>query len=269
MKSMGIRFTARFAATLCLVLGAAAARAEVSGAEVMQSNFYATKVSGFVGDVTLTLVNDRGEQRVRKMKVQSKLRTNGVDSAVMTGFVQPADIKGTGFLQIENSAGNDDIWVYLPALGKTRRLAANNKRDSFFGTDFSYGDILLPAVNKYSHTVLRTENVDGVPCAVVESRPVDAKTKDETGYARRLSWVDSRNQVERKVEYYDTSDVLLKTQLTFDVKEVEPQKHRWLPMRREMTNHQTGHKTLYVFENFTVKTGLDDTAFSARKLEEQ
>lgn len=254
---------------VCLVLSAIPAWAKPNGAELMRGNFYATKVSGFVGGVTLTLINQSGEQRVRKMTVRSKLRSNGIDSAVMTGFVQPADIKGTGFLQVENSAGDDDIWVYLPALGKTRRIAANNKRDSFFGTDFSYGDILLPAVDKYEHTLLRNETLEGEDCYVVESRPIDPKTRDDTGYARRVSWIDTRNQVERKVEYYDTKDVLLKTQLTFEVKEVEPQKGRWLAMRREMTNHQTGHKTLYVFDSFDLKGGLDDGEFTARRLEGQ
>ena len=250
------------------MLFAVAVSAQPSSDELMRKNFHATKVSGFVGEVTMTLISDRGEQRLRKMSIRSKLKGNGVDSAVMTRFVQPGDIKGTGFLQIENSAGDDDIWVYLPALGKTRRLASNNKRDSFFGTDFSYGDILLPAVEKYRHALLRTENVDGADCYVIESRPLDPKTRDDTGYDRKLTWVDSGNYVERKVEYYDTNNALLKTQLTFDIREVEPQRQRWLPMRREMTNHQTGHKTLYRFDSLDVNNSLTDGWFSARHLEE-
>jgi len=202
---------------------------------------------------------------VRRMSVQSRLRGNGVDSAVMTRFAHPTDIKGTGFLQIENSAAEDDIWVYLPALGKTRRLASNNKRDSFFGTDFAYGDILLPAVDEYEHKLLREEAVDGADCHVIESRPREARTRDDTGYSRKISWVDSRTFVERKVEYYDTRDKLLKTQLTFDVKPEEP--GRFMPMRRQMTNHQTGHRTLYQFDRFAVEKALKESDFSVRRLE--
>jgi outer membrane lipoprotein-sorting protein len=237
--------------------------------DLMRKNFHATKLSGLSGEITMTLINSRGEQRLRKMSVRSKLKGNGIDSAIMTRFLQPPDIKGSGFLQIENSGGDDDIWVYLPALGKTRRLASNNKRDSFFGTDFSYGDILLPAVEKYSHTLLRNETIDGVDCYLVESRPLDEKTRDDTGYDRKLTWVDSRNYVERKVEYYDAanSNTLLKTQLTYDVRELEPQRQRWLPLRREMTNHQSGHKTLYSFDNVNVDNSLTEGWFSARNLE--
>jgi outer membrane lipoprotein-sorting protein len=249
---------------LCLVVAAMPALA-IDADQVMTRNFKATKVSAFTGEVTMSLVNSRNEKRVRRMSVQSRLRGNGVDSAVLTRFGQPADIKGTGFLQIENSAADDDIWVYLPALGKTRRLASNNKRDSFFGTDFSYGDILLPAVEKWEHVLLREETVDGVPCHVVESRPRDASTREDTGYSRRISWVDARTFVERKVEYYDTRGQLLKTQLTFDVQAEEP--GRFMPMRRQMTNHQTGHQTQYQFERFAVDKSLQDGDFTVRRLE--
>jgi Outer membrane lipoprotein-sorting protein len=253
---------------MCLLLAAAAANATPSADEVMRNNFQATKISGFTAEVTLTLSNDRDEQRVRKMQVRAKLRENGVDSAVLTRFAQPAEIKGTGFLQLENSQADDDIWVYLPALGKTRRLAANNKRDSFFGTDFSYGDILLPAVAKYRHTLLRNEAVDGNDCYVIESVPLEGKTREDTGYSRKLTWVDAANYVERKVEYFGLDNALLKTQLTFDVQAIEPERQRWLPMRRQMTNHQTGHRTLYQFDRVALSKELTEREFSTRKLEE-
>lgn len=253
---------------LMLFIGATA-MAQPDGVEIMSNNFNATKVSGFVGDVTLSLTNARGDQRVRKMSVRSRLRDNGTDSAVLTRFSQPADIRGTGFLQVENSAAEDDIWVYLPGLGKTRRLAANNKRDSFFGTDFSYGDILLPAVDKYRHTLLRSDNVEGSDCFVVESTPLLDKTREETGYSRKLTWVDAQTFVERKVDYYDSQNALLKTQTTFDVRSAQLDPGRWMPMRRQMINHQTGHRTLYQFDRFEVSKSLEDADFSARRLEEQ
>jgi Outer membrane lipoprotein-sorting protein len=253
----------------CCGLMLAAVGAEPDANELMRRNFYATKISGFTGDVTMTLIDPHGEQRVRRMSIRSALKSNGVDSAVMTRFVQPADIKGTGFLQSENSAGDDDIWVYLPALGKTRRLASNNKRDSFFGTDFAYGDILLPPVEKYQHTLLRTEKVEGADCYVIESKPVDEKTRNDSGYGRKLTWVDAGSFLERKVEYYDIRDVLLKTQVISQGREVEPDKQRWLALERQMTNHQTGHQTLYRIDQYQFDKNVGEHGFSVRDLEER
>lgn len=260
-------FSLVFAACAALSATLASAADAVDPTEVMRRNFASTKLVGFTGEVGLRLTDARGNVRVRKMSVRSRLRDNGVDSAVMTRFAQPADIKGTGFLQLENSAAEDDIWVYLPALGKTRRLAANNKRDSFFGTDFAYGDILLPAVSRYAHKLLRREKVENSDCIVVESTPLDDKTRDDYGYSRRITWVDASSHVERKVEYYDLRGRLLKTQTTFDVKLVDPAKGRWLPMRRQIVNHQTRHSTVYAFDDFKLRTDLRESDFSVRKLE--
>jgi hypothetical protein len=251
----------------CCLFASAGAVAEMDAADVMRKNFFATKISGFTGNVSMVLTNDRGAQRTRTMSIRSMLQENGIDAAVLTRFTQPADIKNTGFLQVESSAGNDDIWVYLPALGKTRRLAANNKRDSFFGTDFSYGDILLPPVEKYVHSLLRMESLDGARCYVIESKPKDPQTRNDTGYSRKVSWIDAESFVERKVEYYDTRETLLKTQMIADIREVEPDKDRSLAMQREMKNHQTGHTTLYRIDNFELDSSLRKRGLGVRDLE--
>jgi outer membrane lipoprotein-sorting protein len=243
------------------------AESAVDARDVMEHNFVASKVSAFNGNVSIVLTTAAGQERVRKLKMWSRLKGKSTDSEVMLRFEQPGDIKGTGFLQIENAAADDDIWVYLPALGKTRRLVANAKRDSFFGTDFSYGDVLLPPVNKYDHSYLRREQFDGASCDVIESKPKDGKTRDEIGYSRKVIWLDATNHVERKVEYYDLSGNLLKTQHVFDIQQVESSPQRWIPKRREMLNHQTGHKTLYQMDSITLDRELNDEFFSTRNLE--
>ena len=45
------------------------------------------------------------------------------------------------------------MWIYLPALRKVRRLVASNKKDSFAGTDFSYGDVIGHAVEAWKHKI--------------------------------------------------------------------------------------------------------------------
>jgi len=259
---------ASYTTCLLIVLSAHAIAKEAPDAQaLMMKNFIAGKVSAFNGDVSMVLINDQGQERVRKMAMWSKLKGGSTDTEVMMRFGDPADIKGTGFLQIENSKADDDIWVYLPALGKTRRLVASNKRDSFFGTDFSYGDVLPPPVEKYTHRYLRNEAIDGVDCYVLESTPIDAETRAESGYSRKVEWLDASNYLERKVEYYDLSAVLLKTQHAYDLQQVEPTKQRWISMRREMVNQQTGHKTIYKFERFALDQKLDESFFSTRNLE--
>ncbi len=269
MRAASIPIAALIASIVAPPAIAPARATDLSATEIMQRNFSAGKISAFVGDVTMVLVNEKGKERVRKLAMRARLKDNGVDSQVMLTFTAPGDIKGTAFLQSEHSNAEDDLWVYLPALGKSRRLAANNKHDSFFGTDFSYGDVLPPPVAQYRHAVTGSEAIDGADCYVIESTPVSEQIKSDSGYARKTSWIDKSDFLERKVVFYDTTGRLLKTQTSREHKLMESDKQRWLPIRREMVNHQTAHRTLYNFDRVDLARDLTERQFDVRSLERQ
>lgn len=243
-------------------------RAELSAHDIMEKNFFATKVTSLRVETTMVLVNNRGEQRARATSGVVKLQPNGVDSKLVVKFSTPPDIKGTGVLQIEHSDSDDDLWIYLPALRKSRRLVANNKKDSFVGSDFSYGDITLPKVDQYTHTLLRSEKVDDHDCYVVESVPAAATVKANSGYSKKITWVRVDNFVESKVEYYDLAGRLLKTQRAGRHQLVEPDKGRWFVMYREMTNHQSGHRTT-ITASKAEAVPIPDDSFTTRYLESE
>ncbi len=253
---------------LALTLPAMAAEG-ITAQQVMEKNFFVTKVRTLKTDSTMVLINDRGQTRERKSTTLTKLQKNGVDSKLLVKFLSPADIQGTGFLQVEHSTGDDDQWIYLPALKKTRRLVANNKKDSFVGSDFSYGDILLPKVELYKHALLRVEPLDGQECYVIESIPRDEGVKRDSGYSKKITWARKDNFLETKVEYYDVSGRLLKTQNVSGHKLVEPDTQRWVAMRREMINHQTQHKTIFTFDRIEADVPVADDAFTTRSIERE
>jgi outer membrane lipoprotein-sorting protein len=266
------RLTSRWFAAAILVavvtMSAAAVRAaDPSARDIMEKNFFVTKVSSLQLESSMVLVNDKGQQRERRSTGLVKLQANGVDSKLVVRFGTPADIKGTSFLQVEHIDGDDDLWIYLPALKKSRRLVANNKKDSFVGSDFSYGDISLPKVDQYRHTLLRTEKVDGFDCYVVENVPANDTVRANTGYSKKVTWVRSDNFVETRVEYYDLAGRLWKTQKVTRHELVEPQNGRWFPLQREMTNHQNGHRTMISMVKVTPGITIPDETFTTRYIE--
>jgi uncharacterized protein len=243
--------------------------AELSGRDIMEKNFYAGKVPHLLNESTMTLTNEKGQQRVRKMRSASMLQANGIDTKLLIRFLFPGDVQGTGYLQVQHYEGDDDMWIYLPALKKVRRLVANNKKDSFVGSDFSYGDILLPVVDTYRHQFLRSEIVDGEECYVVESMPASEQIKKDYGYSKWIVWVRKSNFMEKKAEYYDGAGRLLKTQVVPAVKEVDPKAHKWWAVRREVINHQTGHRTALVFDILDAIQSVSDDFFTTRYLERE
>src|SRR5690348_3421421 len=82
----------------------------LSARDIMEKNFFVSKVSSMQFDSVMTLINDKGQRRERTSTNHVKLQPNGIDSKFLITFSTPADIKGTGFLQVEHIDGDDDLW---------------------------------------------------------------------------------------------------------------------------------------------------------------
>jgi outer membrane lipoprotein-sorting protein len=267
--SLQPRPAATTAAAVALLLAAAtgATGQPLPAHEIMARNFVVQRVPDSTSDAEIVLTNRAGQERRRKIVSTTKLKANGLDNRRMTRFLSPPDVRDTAVLTIENAAADDDIWIYLPALKKVRRLVASNKKDSFAGTDFTYGDVIGLRVDDWDHAIVGEETVDGAATYVIESTAKTAATRDVSGYSKRKSWIRKDNFVQIKGEYWDRAGQLLKTVRFADVRLVDAARQRWQPMRLEAANVQTGHRTVITLENFTANEGVKDEFFSTRYLE--
>lgn len=258
--------------TLLAGVGAVAGAAggtELSAGQIMARNFAVTKVADSVFQGTFTLINKHGQERVRRTSTVTKLRANGVDNMQMVRFLSPPDVKGTAVLLIERSEADDDIWVYLPALKRVRRLVSSHERDSFAGTDFSYGDVMGHKVEEWEHRLAGEEIVDGQSCYVVESLPRTDAVKASSGYSRRRSFIRKDNFVMVKGVYWDVAGQPLKSVSATDLRQVDPGRGKWQPMRLEAVNSQTGHRTVLEYRDFKANQQVKDDLFTTRYLERE
>jgi outer membrane lipoprotein-sorting protein len=158
-----------------------------------------------------------GSTAERLIDQYSKKGSKG-DRAVIV-FQQPASVRGTRFLTMENQGGADDQWIYLPSLNKVRRIAASEGSGSFMGTDLSYDDVSSSNrdAGLDTHALLREENLNGRPCYVIESKPRDTSYQ----YSRMLLWIDKDSKLNWKIECYDRRNTLVKILEVLDVKDVQ------------------------------------------------
>jgi outer membrane lipoprotein-sorting protein len=240
---------------------------EMSGIEIMKKNYLAGKVKDYRSSSQFRLIAKDGRERKRETESVTKLKSGSTDSMRLVTFLVPADVKGTKTLMIENSDKDDDIWIYLPALKKVRRLVSSNKKDSFAGTDFSYGDVIGHKVADWSHKLLSDETIDGKTCYVIESKPKSRSVQEASGYSRRKSWIDKESFVLLKGEAYDNGGKLLKRFSGEKVKKVDAKSDKWIPMLVRAENIQTGHQTIIENIEFKPHVGLSDSLFSSRSLE--
>ena len=148
-------------------------------------------------NMEMVLIDKRGKQRIREL-THLPPRTRASTTYSMMFFLSPADVEDTGFLtyDYDEADRDDDQWLYLPALKKTKRIASSDKSGSFMGSDFSYADMTDRPLEKYEYQLLQGRaRSNGVPVWVIQSTPVDEDEIDETGYTKSIQFVRKDNYV--------------------------------------------------------------------------
>ena len=211
-------------------------------------------------DMLMILMNKQGQKSERQMRIRTlEVEDDGDNS--LTIFDTPADVKGTAFLSYTHKVGDDDQWLYLPALNRVKRITSSNKSGSFMGSEFSYEDIASQELEKYTYKWIRDEEYEDKVCFVIEQSPVDKKN---SGYTKQVIWLDKQEYRVWKVEYIDRKNSLLKT-LTSTGYRQYLDKH-WRPNEMYMINHQTGKSTKLIMSNYKFRTGLKDSDFNQNSL---
>jgi len=159
-----------------------------------------------------------GSTSERLIDQYSKDGPKGEDRTVIV-FQKPETVAGTRFLTIEKIGGADDRWIFLPGIGKVRRLAASEGSGSFMGTDFSYDDISSASRDATldTHTLLREETLTNTPCYVIQSVPKDNSYQ----YSKMILWIAKDTKITMKIEMYDKKNTVVKAAETSAFKDVQ------------------------------------------------
>ena len=234
----------------------------LSGEEVMKKSQAAFLYPGkdFKARVVMKLINKDGQERLRELTM---LRKNtgeaGGEQKYFMVFFQPADVKDMSFMIYKYPARDDDRWMFIPAVSMVKRIAAQDKRSSFVGSDFTYEDVSGRDIEDDTHVLEREEKLGNRDCHVVKSTP---KTGDaDFGY--KLTWVDKANYLPLKEEQYDKKGARTKQ---FSADEVADIKGIPTATKRSMKNLQSGHRTEVVYQKTDYDLGLEDSLFSERFL---
>jgi outer membrane lipoprotein-sorting protein len=210
-------------------------------------------------DMTMFLRNKEGHESIREIKIKSLEIQNDGDKS-LTIFNKPRDVKGTAFLSFSHPVEADEQWLFLPALKRVKRISSRNKSGPFMGSEFAFEDLSSFEVEKYTYKFLAEEQLNGLKAFKVEQYPVD----ENSGYTRRVVWLDTVEYRTLKIDFYDRKNSLLKT-LTFSDYKQYLAKH-WRADVQEMVNHQNGKSTELLWSNYAFKTGLADSDFNRNSL---
>jgi len=210
---------------LFLVLGicATAQAADLTPEQIIDNSYSRQVMDHDSAEALMDMYMIEGDKVVQQRSLKTRAHTVNAGGeklvSVLMHFVEPADIRGTSFLSVERKGGDDDQWLYLPALNKVLRKGGQSGRnESFMGTEFTYGDMESKEVSESLHKRLPDEKLGTIDCYVIESTP---KNPEEEGYGKYLNYIDKRNFVPMRVKLFDLNGELYKVMMTEKVEKVD------------------------------------------------
>ena len=217
-------------------------------------------------ELRMRLFDRQGRVRERTLTLQT-LRGNGAEGdRTLIRFTYPNDIRNTGFLVWEHPAADDERFLYLPALGRVRRIAGEERQDSFMGSDLSYEDIGGRDLADYSYAFVN-ENAswtapDGSqhPAWALESRAKDRNAE----FPRSVSLVLKDRFIVVGADIFNRRDERVKR---FDVRRLERVDGIWTVLDLAMANERDKTRTELATSAIRYNVGLTTQDFTRRELE--
>ena len=218
------------------------------------------------------LKRERGWQRSRIILNRVK---DDLDYKDIVSFTSPENVKGLSVLSWTYlSLGRDqEVWLWLPSLRKTRRIQQNDGDDSFMGTDFSYEEVVSRKWGDETYTMVGEEKFSGYksihngetyykdsPCYVIEARP----KKKDWYYSKRTVYLEKNTAFRILDSYYDQMGRNSKKIFVY-WKPIEGSKldMEWL---LEVAELRGEHSTIIDLTNVEFNTGLTEKYFTLRTL---
>lgn len=245
-----------------LLLAPAAANAQLSAQEIAERSEQAAYYQADDGRarVQMDIVDSQGRTRERTMTI---LRHDMMEDGEQTGhqrfyvyFHEPSDIRDTVFMVHKHPRANDDRWLYLPALDLVRRIAAEDERSSFVGSDYFYEDVSGRGASEDTHTLEETTDT----YYVLRSEPKEPGLVEFDHY---VSYIHKQTFIPVQVEYYKADGTKYRE---YTVNEVETIEGHPTVVKSTMKALQEGGESTLTYTQVDYDVGLSPDTFTERYL---
>lgn len=243
---------------MVFTFGITAAANEMKAEDIITKVDQEMKAENKFMEQEMILISGSGTERSRSLQVWNK--EGEEDVKMMAKFTEPANIKGTGILM-----EGDDMWLYLPALDKVKRIAGSAKQGDFMGSDLTYEDMEALGntgfKNDYEVELLGEEKLEGYENNTYLLKLVPADEK--ISYSKLEMYVDKEIFLPLKINYYNDGK-LSKVLKTTDHNQIEG---NYLAMIMEIKDVEKGSKTTLKVKNVEFPEEIEDEIFTVRNLE--
>ncbi|WP_408954364.1 outer membrane lipoprotein-sorting protein [Natroniella sp. ANB-PHB2] len=231
--------------------------AELTGNDILDK--VEESISATTSQIEMQMeLHSGGRVRERRLKIERMEGANKDKSLIR--FSEPASVEGTAFLSLdEKDSDDDDMYLFMPALGNVRRIAGSQRNGSFVGTDFTYNDLSLLGGGSYE---------DDYDATILEEKEDEyilkiVPTDDDIDYSYGKMWVTKSNWFPERVEFYDQDEELEKVLINEDIKQIDGY---WTADQITMEDVQNETKTVLFLDDIIYDEDLDSRTFTTRNL---
>lgn len=171
-------------------------------------------------------------------------------------FDRPADVNKTVFMVWKDLDGDDDRWMYLPALDLVKRISSTDKRTSFVGSHFYYEDVSGRNINDDIHELVKTTD----DYYVLKNTP---KNKDIVEFSYFEMWIHKASFLVVKIDYYDREN---KKYRVYEALQVENIQGYPTVVKARMSDLKTGGHSILEYSNVEYNIGIPEDIFTERYL---
>ncbi len=196
--------------------------------------------------VKMVLINNRGYKKIREIEMWSS------GNRRLMKFKSPKEVKGVGFLVLSDI----EMYIYMPAYGKIRRIASHTKNQSFMGSDFSYNDMgNINYADDYNAKLIK----EGKTYYKLKLIP----KQRESQYSKVVMYVNKETFLPDSSRFFDKKGNLYKIMKNKKVKKIGA---FWIPVYITMRNVKKNHTTVMSIYDIDINLDIKNSLFTKRQL---
>ncbi len=256
--------------------GMAFASQELTAEQVVEKANYVAHYQGkdFRADLTMTIVDGQGNKMQRSVVLLRRdvqptdkdIRKNPAwqknpelcckGQRYYIYFPNSPSVEAMIFTFCQCNEEPDIRWVYIPSLDLVKRMCTLARRTSLLGTDFYYEDVGGRNIHADYHKIVGITDkfyiLKGVP-----------KIPQSVEFSYYKTWVHKKTFVPVKIEYFDKNNKKYREYTTLKVEKI--QNYNTITSS-QITDLQSGRKTIFSYSNIKYDVGMSEQVFTERYL---
>ena len=257
-----MRTVVSFIVAICLAGAVQAETAQQKGERIARAADLADDGYGdFSVQGEMVLKTARGAQSKRRFTTKTlEEKRNSVQKSILE-FEWPGDIRDTALLTHSFAGRQDAQWLYLPSVGRVKKISGAGRSGSFVGSEFAFEDMVEQDARNYRHTWLGDERC---PTGQGTCHKLTREPRHKSGYSKQVVWIDTKGLRYQTVQFFNRRGQHLKTLSFLGYRQFKGR--IWRPTRMVMVNHLTGKSTTLNWSNFRFDVGLSPREFTQNAL---